>query len=111
MENVEKYRAYIEQLIKKYGQYKPSYGDVEVQMIFDREHDHYQLGSVGWHGQKRIRGCVLQLDIKKGKIWIQHDGTEDSIADELVAMGVPKQNIVLAYRAPYNRQLTEFAVN
>jgi hypothetical protein len=90
MENLKKYRVYIEQLIKKYGQYKPSYGDVEVQMIFDHEHDHYQLGSVGWHGQKRIRGCVLQLDIKNGKIWIQHDGTEDSIADELVEMAKTK---------------------
>jgi hypothetical protein len=110
MENVEQYRAYIEQVIRKYAQYKPAHGEVEVQMIFDREHDHYQLGSVGWHGQKRIRGCVLQLDIKQGKIWIQHDGTADSIANELVEMGVPKHDIVLAYRAPYNRQFTEFAV-
>ncbi|EDN67926.1 hypothetical protein BGP_5261 [Beggiatoa sp. PS] len=25
------------------------------------------------------------------KIWIQYDGTEDSIADELVALGIPKE--------------------
>ncbi|RKZ51511.1 MAG: hypothetical protein DRR16_05050 [Candidatus Parabeggiatoa sp. nov. 3] len=59
----------MEQVIKKYGQYKPAHGEVEVQTIFDREHDHYQFGSVGWHGQKRIRGCVLHLDIKQGKIY------------------------------------------
>jgi hypothetical protein len=57
----------------------------------------------------KARGCVLHFDIKSGKIWIQHDGTEDSIADELVALGVPKNDIVLAYHAPYNRQFTEFA--
>jgi hypothetical protein len=36
---------------------------------------------------------------------------QDSIADELVAMGVPKTDIVLAYHAPYNRQFTEFSVS
>jgi hypothetical protein len=35
-----------------------------------------------------------------GKIWVQHDGTEDAIADQLVEKGVPKQEIVLAYHAP-----------
>ncbi|NEQ76261.1 MAG: hypothetical protein F6K23_26400 [Okeania sp. SIO2C9] len=43
MEKLEKYRNYIEQIIKEYGQYKPSYGEVEVQTIFDRDRDHYQL--------------------------------------------------------------------
>ncbi len=26
-----------------------SYGDVEVQLIFDRENGHYQLFNVGWN--------------------------------------------------------------
>ena len=60
--------------------YKPSYGEVEVQTIFDWERDHYQLLNVGWDGKKRIRGCVLQIDIKNEKIWIQHDGKEIGIA-------------------------------
>ncbi|WP_333313505.1 element excision factor XisI family protein [Microcoleus sp. Z1_B5] len=40
----------------------------------------------------------------------RYDGTEDAIADWLVAKGVPKQDIVLAYHAPYVRQYTEFAL-
>jgi XisI protein len=44
------------------------------------------------------------------KIWVQHDGTEDAIADQLVEKGVPKKDIVLAYHAPYVRQYTEFAL-
>jgi len=31
------------------------------------------------------------IDIKEQKIWIQHDGTQDSIADELVAMVYQKK--------------------
>nr|WP_228043418.1 XisI protein [Desmonostoc muscorum] len=55
-------------------------------------------------------GCVLHLDIKNEKIWIQHDGTEGGIADELTNRGVPKQDIVLAFHSPFKRQFTEFAV-
>ncbi|WP_322745610.1 element excision factor XisI family protein [Plectonema radiosum] len=55
-----------------------------------------------------MKGCILHLDIKDGKIWIQHDGTEVGIANQLVEMGVPKLDIVLAFHEPYIRQFTEF---
>jgi hypothetical protein len=54
---------------------------------------------------------VLHVDIIDGKIWVQHDRTEDAIAEQLVAKGVPKQDIVLVYHAPHVRQYTEFAVD
>jgi len=111
MARVEDYPQYVETLIHRYGQYQPAYGDVEVQMICDREHHHYQLVNVGWHKNQRIRGCVLHIDIKDHKIWIQHDGTETGVANELVEMGVPQHDIVLAFHAPYKRQYTGFAVN
>jgi hypothetical protein len=52
----------------------------------------------------------LHLDIKDGKIWIQHDGTEIGIANELVKLGVPKEDIVLAFHEPFVRPYTGFAV-
>jgi len=53
----------------------------------------------------------VHIDIKNGKIWIQHDGTERGVANDLVEWGVPKEDIVLAFHAPYRRQYTGFAVN
>jgi hypothetical protein len=111
MDKLEKYRTYVKQLMMEYRQYRPSYGEIEVELIFDSEHDHYQLVKVGWHNDERIHGCSLHLDIKDGKIWIQHNGTEDHIADDLVAKGVPKEDIVLGFHAPNIRQHTGFAVN
>lgn len=111
MARVEKYREYIQQVLEKYGRYKPAYEEVEMEVIRDTERDHYQLVTVGWYGQERIYGCVLHLDIRGGKIWIQHDGTEIGIANELVGLGVPKEDIVLAFHAPYKRPYTGFAVN
>jgi hypothetical protein len=111
MARVDEYPRYVEQIIKRYARYKPVYGDVEVQTVLDRENHHYQLLNVGWNKNRRIRGCVLHIDVKDGKIWFQHDGTESGVANELVEMGVPKKDIVLAFHAPYKRPYTGFGVN
>ncbi len=39
MEKLEQYRNFVEKVITKYAQFKPSRGDIEVQVIFDRERD------------------------------------------------------------------------
>ena len=108
---VEQYRQYIRHLLSERAQrssMQRNAPEYEVQTIFDSEHDHYQLLYVGWRGDKRDFGCILHLDIKGGKIWIQHDGTEEGIANRLVEMGVPKQDIILAFHEPYVRQFTDF---
>ncbi|AHJ31009.1 XisI protein [Nodularia spumigena CS-584] len=111
MDKLEKYRNYIENILKEYSQYKPSYGDVEIQLVIDRENNHYQLMTVGWDGEKRIYGIMLHIDIKDGKIWIQHNGTERRIAQDFLDLGVPKQDIVLAFHSPTRRKYTDFAVS
>jgi len=65
---------------------------------------------VGWCNNRRTYGCVLHIDLKNDKIWIQHDGTEIGMANELVALGVPKEDIVLAFHAPYKRPYTGFGL-
>jgi hypothetical protein len=83
---------------------------VEGQLIFDTERDHYQLMNVGWQqGIHRVYGTVIHIDIKDGKLWIQWDGTDDAVAEELVERGIPKSDIVIGFHMPYKRQFTEFA--
>lgn len=65
--------------------------------------------TVGWNGQQRIHGCLMHIDLKDGKIWIQHDGTEEGIANRLVEAGAPREDIVLVFHALYKRRFTEFA--
>ncbi|MEA5534593.1 XisI protein [Crocosphaera sp. XPORK-15E] len=110
MEKLEQYRNYVQQVITEYAQLSSAKDEIEQQLIFDISGDHYQLMYVGWKNRRRQHGCVLHLDIKNGKIWIQHDGTEIGIADELVKLGVPKEDIVLAFHEPLLRQYTGFAV-
>lgn len=110
MANLNHYRTCIKQIITQYSCYQPKNGEIELQIVFDEIRDHYQLISVGWEDDKRIDGLVLHIDIKNEKIWIQRDGTEQGVVDELVACGVPKYDIVLAFHPQYARKYTEFAV-
>ncbi len=109
MDTVDNYREIIERVLTEYAQLPYSYGEIERQTVFDRERDHYLLLSVGWD-KSRVHGCLVHLDIINEKIWIQRDGTEDGIAYDLEAAGVPKNHIVLAFRPAKLRPYTEYAV-
>lgn len=111
MAKVDTYREKIQQIISDYAQRLASPGNDEIETVFDTANNHYLLLETGWSGEERGYGSLIHLDIKGDKIWIQYDGTEAGIANELVAMGVPKQNIVLGFHSPFMRQHTEFAVS
>ena len=110
MEKLEQYQNYVQQAITEYANLGSSKDEIEQQLIFDTVRNHFQLMYVGWRNRRRQHGCVLHIDIKNDKIWIQHDGTEIGIANELVNLGVPKEDIVLAFHEPLVRQYTGFAV-
>jgi ketopantoate reductase len=110
MDEITKYRRIIRELIQRYAAFRPARGDVQIEVILDEGLDHYELMYAGWNGPYRIHGSVLHIDIRAGKVWIQQDGTEDGIAEELVAAGVPREHIVLAFKPPDVRKHTDFAV-
>lgn len=110
MEDLTRYREIIRRIITEFAQFKPARGDVEIETIFDESNDHYELMYSGWNGPYRIHGSVLHLDIRGGKVWIQHDGTEEGIASRLLEAGIPHNQIVLAFKPPEIRPFTDFAV-
>ncbi|BAZ02874.1 fdxN element excision controlling factor protein [Tolypothrix tenuis PCC 7101] len=111
MDRINQYREIVKQLLLSYAEIGSPDPDVETQMLFDTERDHYQLMNVGWKNQRRIYGCFLHIDIKDGKVWLQHNGTEDEVAEELIHLGIPKQDIVIGFHSPFKRQFTDYAVN
>jgi ABC-type lipoprotein release transport system permease subunit len=104
------YAQIIEEVLKKHS-VNHYQNQTEIQLIFDTQNNHYQVLNIGWKEEKRVYGVIIHVDLKDEKIWIQRDGTEIGIANELLAAGVPKQDIVLGFLAPYKRTLTEFAVS
>lgn len=110
MDRIAQYRKLIQQILTRHNQTTKSRGNVEHYLVLDQEGDHYQWMTIGWEEDKRIYGCLIHIDIKDSKIWIQYDGTEIGVANQLIELGVPNQDIVLAFQAPYARQYTDFAV-
>jgi len=108
--DIEHYRQIIYQLMNEYAGYKPSHGNIDTELIVDINKNHYELMHVGWDGCRRVHGSVLHIDIIADKIWIQHDGTSISVAEELVNAGIPKEAIVLGFHPDNVRQYTGFAI-
>jgi len=111
MDAIEKYRTIVRKVVNDYASYKPSHGQIETEVIIDPEKDHYEVVHVGWDGNRRIHGSVIHLDIIKGKIWIQYDGTSRPVAEALVEEGISHDAIVLGFQPTYVRKHTSFAVN
>jgi XisI protein len=110
MATMMRYREIVRRLFEDYGRFRPSHGQIETEIVIDPTHDHYELMHIGWDGVRRVHGTVLHVDIRDDKIWIQYDGTDRPIAEELVRAGVPPEAIVLAFHPAELRQHTGYAV-
>ncbi len=109
--NLTTYQSIIQQLFSSYIEFLGETNDIQLETIIDSKNHHYLLVEVGWQNGRRIYGTLLHIDIIDHKLWIQQDGTEEGIADELVALGIPKQQIVLGFKPSDRRKVTEFAIS
>ena len=101
----------ITKVLQDYRDFLGNDPDSDLQLIIDESKTHYLLIETGWQNNRRIYGNLIHIDIINNKIWIQQDGTEAGIANELVKQGTPPQQIVLAFKTPERRKITDFAVS
>jgi hypothetical protein len=107
MDKLTRYREVIRKKLEDYATWmaKPN-GTVRYEVVFDPAFDHFELVCAGREGHRRIHHVVFHLDIINGKVWVQYDAPDRPIAEELVAAGIPKEDIVLAGKPPEVRQYT-----
>jgi hypothetical protein len=98
-------------VIQDYLEFLGNDPESEIELVIDETRDRYLLIETGWHQNRRIYGTLIHIDIINEKIWIQQDGTEEGIANELVNLGISPQQIVLAYKTLERRKITDFAVS
>ncbi|MEZ4527509.1 MAG: XisI protein [Desulfobacterales bacterium] len=112
MDKLSGYRDIIKKLLSKYAEMinRHSAPGKEADVVFDEERDHYMLITMGWSGQRRIRGTTVYVRLRNGKFWIEEDWLEHGITTDLLMASVPKEDIVLAFHPPEIRPMTEFAV-
>jgi len=101
----------VTKVLKDYLEFLGNDPDSNIELIIDQDKTHYLLVEIGWQNERRIYGNLIHIDLINNKIWIQQDGTEEGIANELVKQGISPQQIVLAFKTPERRTITDFAVS
>ena len=87
----------------------PQVVTMTAKTVFDETSDVYLVVVEGWQDVRRLHGCLVHVEIKGNKIWVQQDGTEDGVIADLLAAGIPKDCIVLGFKSPQSRAHTQFA--
>ncbi len=111
MDKLTDFYKIIYPILSEYAEIPYRYQNLEHKLIISDDKKDYLLMTIGWENDVKVHGCLVHLEIIDNKIWIHRDGLEDGIASELVAAGIPKSNIVLAFHPPDIRKYTEFAVS
>jgi ketopantoate reductase len=110
MDRVAFYRKTIRRILQETAAYVPEETSVRTEVILDDDLGHFEIIQVGWDGPRRVHGSLMHVDIRDGKVWIEHNGTDFDIVREIVEAGISKDQIVLGFYSPEQRKLTEFAV-
>jgi XisI protein len=82
----------------------------QCELIINIDQTRYLIIDEGWIDENRIHTLIFDAEIRDGKIWLHHDGLDHGITDELVAAGVPKDRIVLAFHPLHVRPHTGYAI-
>jgi hypothetical protein len=111
VDTLDRYRNEVKRCLTDWAAYmnRSRLDGVEAECVFDEARDQYLVVETGWYNRDRVRNDYIHVRIRNGKIWIEEDGTEEGVANELVRAGVPREDIVLAFHPPELRHLTEFA--
>lgn len=112
MDRVADHRAVLDRLMREQERLtnRSPVPGVETVLVADPERGQYLLKDVGWRDRKRVNDTYLHVRLRDGKVWVEEDGTEEGIANELVRAGVPREDIVLGFQPPDRRHLSDFAV-
>ena len=106
-----KYQSIIKRVLQNHADYRATLPDgYTSQVIFDDERVHYLILDIGWSDNKYLHATPIHLSLIADKVWIQCDETEEGVASDLIAAGIPKEEIVLGFRSPKIREYTGFAV-
>jgi hypothetical protein len=90
-------REIVKRVIQRYAQFKPSHGDIHLSTLFDEQQDRYALMQSGWDRGRRVSGNLIYVTLHNDKIWIEYDGMEQGITQDLISAGIHPNRIILAF--------------
>ncbi|TAG74275.1 MAG: XisI protein [Oscillatoriales cyanobacterium] len=92
-----RYQKIIKTILQEHANFRNTIPDgYHSQLLFDDERGGYLVLDIGWNENKYLHATPI------------HDDTEEGVATDLLAAGVPNEDIVLGFRHPQVRPYTEF---
>ncbi len=108
--DVKHKKQIIRQLIERLAKVDATEPTDATIKVADDSGGHYLLFNNTWKDGRRYYGCFLHIDVNPdGKIWIQHDGTDQNVSELLMEAGILKEEIVLGFQPPSVREVLGFA--
>ena len=108
--HLDSYLAILNKILEDYCAILNQHQDsTTTTLITNNDNTRYLIITEGWNGVTRTHALIFDAEIRNQKIWLHHDGLDHGITDELVAAGVPKGQIVLAFHPPNIRPHTGYA--
>ncbi|KAM3114875.1 element excision factor XisI family protein [Phormidesmis sp. 146-33] len=110
MDKLNSYRNILHKLLSEHTLLMSKPERVTSTVIVSEDQNHFMVVNEGWEGKKRIHSLIFHAEIRNGKLWMHHDGIDRGITEDLVAAGIPQDQIVLAFHSPEIRSHTGYAV-
>ena len=101
----------VRELVLEIGAIDTQADNYQTAIVTDDEHGHYLLIKTGWYNNKRLYGPYLHLEVRDNRVYVQQNGTDIHIGQELNQRGIPREAIVLEFQMPFKREFSGFAVS
>lgn len=112
MDKIKSYKNKIRSVLHEYAELLNRANDpIKTYIVADDENGQYLLIDSGWQDDERFYSPYLHISLSKEKLHIERDLTDYDFTAELLAKGIPKQDIVLEFQAPSKRPFSGFAIN
>ena len=111
MDRIEIYREIIKKAMRELADFIPEEEGIRTEVLLDDANGHYQVLQVGWKNGRRIHGTLFHVDLLGDKVYLEHDGTDLALVDDLLDGGIPKSDIVMGFQPPAHRKYTDYAVS
>lgn len=92
---LEQYRELVTHVLQRHAAMEAEPHNYESTVLFDTKNNDYRLVDTEILPDKRLDYVVVQLVLREGKVWIQRDGIEYGISQDLLEAGIPPSDIVV----------------
>lgn len=101
MDKINNYRKIITNILTELKNTGSSSGQIDEYAICDEKTDNYILFNVGWYSNGfHQMGYPIHIRIKDEKVWVEWDGTDQEIVQQLIDAGISEDDIVLGWNKP-----------